>query len=101
MDSLMDTTTGTYRVASMASTYIVDLDCAVIRRQPRTGDPRGSLLRRDEEPITLLEVLECTVGRPMALMIDLHVPRVPFTVRVSTPVVSIVPIGNIVPALHR
>lgn len=89
MQSLMDVATGAYEVTTTASTYRIDLDRLIIRRSPRTGDPDGSLLRRDEELITLLEVLECSVGRPMALMIDLHVAGVPYTARISTPVISI------------
>lgn len=89
MESLMDSVNGAYRVTTAASSYVLDLDRMVIRRAPRTGDPGGSLLRRDEELITLLEVLECSVGRPMALMVDLHVVGVPYTARISTPVVSI------------
>ncbi len=89
MQSLMDVATGAYEVTTAASTYLIDLDRLVIRRAPRTVDENGSLLRRDEELITLLEVLECSVGRPMALMIDLHVAGVPFTTRISTPVTRI------------
>ena len=94
MDSLMDTTSGAYRIVTRASTYLIDLDRAVLRREPRTGHPEGSLLRRDDELVTLLEILECTVGRPMGLLIDLHVRGVPFTVRFSTPVVAIDPVPS-------
>lgn len=87
--SLMDAVEGAYRVRTAASTYIIDLDRNVIRRAPRTGDDEGALLRRDDELITLLEVKECTVGRPLELLVDLHVAGVAFTVRRSTPVVSI------------
>lgn len=89
MESLMDSTTGAYRVTTSASTYLIDLDRMVIRRSPRTENPDGSLLRRDEELITLLRLAECTVGRQMLLYIDLHVLGVPYTARGSTPVVSI------------
>ena len=94
MDSLMDTTTGAYRVITVASTYLIDLDRAVIRREPRTGDSEASLLRRDEELVTLLEIIECSVGRPMTLLLDLHVFGVPFTARYATGVVSIEPVPS-------
>lgn len=89
MDTLMDSTSGAYRVVTEASTYLIDLDRGVLRRLPRTGNEQGSLLRRGDELITILNVIECTVGRAMKLMIDLHVVGVPFTMRMSTPVVSI------------
>ena len=92
MDTLMDSTAGVYRVATAASTYEIDLDRMVLRRDPRTEDTDGALLRRDDELITLVAVIECTVGHPMELLIDLHVVGVEFTTRHSTPVLTIVPI---------
>lgn len=86
MESLMDSTTGTYRVATVASTYVVDLDREVVRREPRDDRSGGLLLGRDELLI-LLRILECTVGRPMILLLDLHLFGVPFTARLSTQVV--------------
>ncbi|WP_148040163.1 hypothetical protein [Cryobacterium tepidiphilum] len=85
----MDSTHGAYRVVTAASRYLIDLDRMVVRREPRAENPEGSLLRRDDELITLLDILDCTVGRPMRLHIDLHVLGVPSTLRCSTPVVSI------------
>lgn len=85
----MDSTTGAYRVATASSTYWIDLDRMALRREPRTANPDGSLLRRDDELITLHRIVECTVGRPMELHIDLHVVGVGFTTRWSTPVMSI------------
>ena len=94
MDTLMDSTTGAYRVATATSTYEIDLDRMVLRRDPRTEDADGALLRRDDELITLVSVLDCTVGHPMELLIDLHVVGVEFTARHSTPVLTIVPIHS-------
>lgn len=89
LGSLMDSTEGAYRITTAASTYLIDLDRMVLRRIPRSQDPNGALLRRDDELITLIGITECTVGRPMQLDIDLHVLGVEFTTRGSTPVVSI------------
>lgn len=89
MQTLMDAVAGAYRVVTVASTYLIDLDRAVIRREPRTGHPEGALLRRDEELVTLLEIIECSVDRPMTLLLDLHVLGVPYTARYATRVVSI------------
>jgi hypothetical protein len=94
MRTLMDTASGAYRVLTQSAEYLIDLDRKVLRRIP--GDGGGefevALLRRDIELITLLQVVECTVGRPMSLLIDLHVLGVPYTARNTTPVVSIKPV---------
>ena len=89
MQTLMDSTEGAYRVVTTDSSYLVDLDRMVIRRVPRTEDVDGSLLRRDDELVTLLQTVECSVGAPMLLLVDLHVLGVPFTTRTTTPVTSI------------
>jgi hypothetical protein len=89
MQSLMDTGSGAYRVTTLSSTYEIDLDRMVLRRAPRTGNPDGSLLRRDDELVMLLGIDECTVGRRMRLRINLNVLGVDFTTRNSTEVVSI------------
>jgi hypothetical protein len=85
----MDSIGGRYEVTTASSSYLIDLDRQVIRRLPRTGSPEGSLLRRDDELVTLLQIVECSIGRRMILLIDLHVAGVPFTTRVSTEVVAI------------
>ena len=89
MESLMDAGSGAYRVTTLSSTYEIDLDRMVLRRLPRTGNPDGSLLRRDDELVMLLGIDECTVGRRMRLRINLNVLGVDFTTRNSTEVVSI------------
>lgn len=101
MDTLMDSTTGAYRVATATSTYEIDLNRMVLRRNPRTEDTDGALLRRDDERITLVAVIECTVGHPMELLIDLHVVGVKFTTRHSSPVLTIVPIHSPGHDTHR
>lgn len=83
MDSLMDTVSGVYRVVTLASTYVIDLDREVIRREPRPGHPDSTLLRGGEL-IALLEVVECSVGRRMIVRIDLHVLGFPVTARLTT-----------------
>lgn len=94
MESLMDSVVGAYQVITQASTYVVDLDRMVIRRTPRTHHDGGSLLRRDEELVMLVELLECTVGKRMELLLNLHVYGVPGTMRFSTRVVAIDPIAS-------
>ena len=94
MESLMDSVVGAYQVTTQSSTYVVDLDRMVIRRTPRTHHEGGSLLRRDEELVMLVELLECTVGKRMELLLNLHVYGVPGTMRFSATVVAIDPIAS-------
>jgi len=89
MDTLLDSAHGEYEVTTTASTYQIDLDQMVFRRIPRATDPDSAELRRDHETVNLISVVDCTVGRSMALIIDLHVPGVAFTSRVTTPVIAI------------
>ena len=86
----MDQARGAYLVRTTASRYLISLDLNVVRRDP---DPAPSTevaaLRRDHGQIDLLAVYECTVGKSMELIVDLHLPFVPFTLRRSMPVLSI------------
>jgi len=86
----MDEARGAYLVRTTASRYIISLDLNVVSRFPETGPPTEvAALRRDHDQIDLLAVYECTVGKSMELIVDLHLPFVPFTLRRSMPVVSI------------
>jgi hypothetical protein len=91
MQTLMDEARGIYLVrTSSSSVYLISLDLNVVSRFPGTGTPTEvAVLRRDHEQLDLLAVFECTVGTPMVLAIDLHLPFVPFTLRRSMDVVSI------------
>jgi hypothetical protein len=90
----MDAGSGAYRVTTLSSTYEIDLDRTALCRVSRTGNPDGSLLRRDDELVMLLGIDECTVGRRMRLRINLNVLGVDFTTRNSTEVLSIEPIHS-------
>jgi len=86
----MDQARGTYLVRTTASRYVISLDRNVVVRFPNTGPPTEvAALRRDHDQIHLLAVEDATVGRPMILVLDLHLPNVPFTLRRSMDVVSI------------
>lgn len=87
MHTLMDVASGAYLVETEASRYVIDLDDMTITRQPRTLD--ASYLPGDDTAVDLLQVVECTVGRPMKLRIDLHKEGVPYTNRTTTFVESI------------
>lgn len=82
----MDSVGGRYVVTTAVSSYLIDLDRQLLKSLSGTGDSEGSLLRRDEV-VTLLDVIECSVGRRMILRIDLHALRLPLTARFTTQVV--------------
>lgn len=92
MLTLMDSTAGTYRVVTRSSVYILDLDAEAVWRAPNAGDADAAVLRQDEGWTRLVEIVDCTVGSRMELLIDLGVEGVAFTSRQSTTVVEIAPI---------
>ena len=92
MKTLMDSTSGAYLVATEAYTYLIDLDRRVIKRTPRTQNVDGSLLRRDDELVMLVELHECTVGLRLEMLLDLRLRGVPVMFRRSTIVQSIEPV---------
>jgi len=90
MHTLMDQTHGAYLVRTTSSRYVISLDLQIVIRFPDTGPPTEvAALRRDHDQIDLLAIEEATVGRPMNLIVDLHLPNVPFTLRRSMEVLSI------------
>lgn len=89
LTSLMDSVDGLYSVTTQTAAYEIDLDADSIHRRADEGETGGVQLRRDTDRIDLLELLECTVGTRMVLLIDLRVPGVDVTTRLSTRVASI------------
>jgi hypothetical protein len=90
MHTLMDQARGAYLIRTTSSRYVISLDLYVVRRHPGIAPlTEVAALRRDHEQLDLLAVFECTVGTPMILALDLHLPFVPFTLRRSTDIVSI------------
>ena len=92
MRTLMDSITGTYRVATLSSVYIIDLGAEVVSRAPNIDGVVTARLRQDESWTKLVRIVDCTVGARMELFIDLGVAGVTFTSRRSTTVVEIAPI---------
>ena len=93
MYALTDEATGRYLVTTESgSRYTLDFNRRLFRRttNPTLVARRG--LRRDGEDIDLVEVIECRLGKPLLLLINLWVPGVWFTTRESTPVVRIEPL---------
>lgn len=82
---------GRWQVTTETSVYLLDLDDGHVTRVPDAGagnaDRRPpvaiAVLRRDHEPIKLLEVMRCEVGLPMQLVLDVRRDGLP-TLRTST-----------------
>lgn len=96
MHSIEPGARGRYTVRTVTSTYLLDLDRAVLVRDPAPQSPPSwpapAALRRDHTEIALLAVLECHVGRPMAVLVGLGADAAaPMTLRVTTAVQAITP----------
>jgi hypothetical protein len=95
METLMDSVSGRYSVQTFSgSTYVVDLDEMWLLRRRGSGlvDVDVSALRRDDEQIRLVEIVECTVLRRPTFILDI-VPGL-LTIRRPTIVLSIEPIAD-------
>ena len=89
-DALTDDTTGCFVVTTQsASRYWLDLDRRLLRRVTSLPFQARLHLRRDCEDIDLVQVVDCRLGHPMVLLINLNLPGVSVTARRSTPVVRI------------
>ncbi|WP_157509701.1 hypothetical protein [Leifsonia sp. Root4] len=88
--SLPDDATGRYVVTTVSgSRYRFDLDVREVRRDPGSPLAGAPALRRDGESVDLLEIVSCTLGEPLVVLINLAVPGVWLTTRESTAVASI------------
>jgi hypothetical protein len=85
---------GRYRVGTESgSTYLFDLDQSTVCRTSSGIEEIGADLRYDGDTVHLLLLIDCSVGRRMALLIDLHLPGVYWTHRTSTRVLTIAEVG--------
>lgn len=83
--------TGKWQVTTETSLYLVDLDAHLVTRVPDAGAGTSpglspvaiASLRRDHEPVTLIELIECQLHRPLRMLLDVRRDGVP-TLRVST-----------------
>ncbi|TFC19910.1 hypothetical protein [Cryobacterium sp. MDB2-10] len=91
MRTLMDEVRGEYVVQTgSGATYFLDLNRHEMCRLPTPDDAAGVHdLRRDGATVRLLEVLECTIGQRMHLILDLGIDGVTATSRRTTTVTSI------------
>ena len=87
---LSDSAQGFWAISTMSgTTYLLDLDHRVVLRQSVSDGAVDHGLRRDTEPLRLMSITRCAVGERMLLIIDLQVPGVDFTSRMTTPVTRI------------
>jgi hypothetical protein len=83
----MDVASGAYEVLTTSgAVYLIDLDGSTITRLAAQPQRPQATLRRDGATVRLVSLAECTVGRSLVVTIDLRIPGVAFTARVSTPV---------------
>lgn len=81
---------GSYAVTTVSgSQYVLSLDEMTLTRKQNLDDDQSVPLRRDEQPVALLEVVRCTLFEPAVFVIDLNVPGVACTTRQTTEVVAI------------
>jgi len=94
-DRLEDGWTGQWLVVTESSTHLFDLDDRTATRYPGTG--AGGVgdrlvpvsgLRQDSEPIPLIELHRCKIGKRLLAVLDVRRDGV-ITVRETTIVVSI------------
>jgi hypothetical protein len=89
VDSLTNSSRGFWSVETISgSSYLLDLDNRVLLRQADPFAEEGTL-RRDGDPIQLIRLVHCEVGDRMLLLVNLSVPGVLWTTRVSTTVLRI------------
>ncbi len=92
---LTDTSWGRWKVSTMSGTsYVIDLDNRTVTRSAdiaRYGPSRGI---SDGEPVPLVRLVECEIGRTMIVLVELPGPWAkPPTLR-STIVMQIVQLSS-------
>ena len=90
MTALSSYSVGVWSVQTVTgTTQLLDLDNMLVVRQSDLSAGDGSILRRDGDPITLVRLHHCEGGDPMLLLLDLQVPEVDFTTRISSTVLRV------------
>jgi hypothetical protein len=75
VDLLSGNATGCYLVTTQAANrFWLDLDHRLVRYVHSPSDSRKRPIIRPGEDIDLVEVIDCRVGRPLVLVVDLDVP---------------------------
>ena len=89
MDQLTNRSRGLWSIETISgSIYQLDLDNRVLLRQADPFAEEGTL-RRDGDPIQLIQLVHCEVGDRMLLLVNLSVPGVVCTTGISTTVLRI------------
>ena len=90
MDSLTNSSRGFWSVETVSgSSYLLDMDNRVLLRQANPSGDEDGTLRRDGDPIQLIQLVHSEVGDRMLLLVNLRVPGVVCTTRISTTVLRI------------
>jgi hypothetical protein len=88
--ALHDHDSGVWFVTTASwSGHIIDLDRRQVSRHTGGPDAGTTVFRRDGNPMRLIAITHCVLGEPMQLIIDLGLPGVMFTNRVTTAVIAI------------
>ena len=90
MDSLTNSSRGFWSVETVSgSSHLLDMDNLVLLRQANPSADEDGTLRRDGDPIQLIQLVHCEVGEHMLLLVKLSVPDVLCATRVSTTLLRI------------
>ena len=90
MDSLTNSSRGFWSVETVSgSSHLPDIDNRVLLRQANPSADEDGTLRRDGDPIQLIQLVHCEVGEHMLLLVKLSVPDVLCATRVSTTLLRI------------
>ena len=90
MDQLTNSSKGLWSVETLSgSNCLLDLDSRVLLRQADPVIDENNTLRRDGNPIQLIRLVHCGAGDHMLLLVNLSVPGVLWTTRISTTVLRI------------
>ena len=90
MDSLTNSSRGFWSVETVSgSSHLLDMDNRVLLRQANPSADEDGTLHRDGDPIQLIGLVHSEVGDHMLLLVNLNVPGVVRTTRISTTVLRI------------
>jgi hypothetical protein len=90
LTALINATSGSYLITtSSGSRHLLNFDRLTTCRLPRTNSTDVWALRHDTEEIDVLRIGPCEVGKRLLLILDLHLPGVDYTSRLTTAVLSI------------
>jgi len=90
VDQLTISSRGLWSIETISgNTYLLDMDSRFILIKAYRFVTENGNLSRDGDPVQLIELVHCEVGEHMLLVVNLNVPDVLCTTRVSTTVLRI------------